>query len=565
MYNYFLVLDSFGINMSFYLKGYKNFRSNFGGLATIIIYIVSIICGFIFVNEMLVKKNPTISTASAVYPNPTKLYYPDNIFFMIGINVDSVPFIDETIYRPMGYIRTKINGTESLIERNVSLDICSNVFDEKYKYYESIKHLNLNNFYCLSLDKNKNDGINNDELFINEFWGNEGFQMLQIKIYNCSAIAENKSECASNEIIKEKLKSPIVTYYTLKNYIDTSNYKNPYVRGLQETFYYVSYKKFISATEYIKHVKINSDIGYLFYKLEVNEDSTVDSMVEYSEIEQDDGKIFTMSIQLTNKIDIYNRSYYKLQDLGADVGAIYGTLHMIFQILFGLYNSSKLFLNIMNNFFLIKEDFKPISREKKGFIQLKKKFYADLKLNISLQGKNYFHINHNNIIDEDKNGDNIKTTDSLDNNSKKILNNNDKFNINEKSYKNNKTYEPKVNIINNDSSKNQSNNILNIIKNKKEEEKNRIKVNFSFIDRFICLYIINICRNKVQRYSYYNLYYKGKNYIENVLDINNYLKYNHFLKMFFLLDGKETKELYEYVTTPILSSNYVGPRFEVEE
>ena len=85
------------------------------------------------------------------------------------------------------------------------------------------------------------------------------------------------------------------------------------------------------------------------------------------------------------------------------------------------------------------------------------------------------------------------------------------------------------------------------------------------LNHLIFLYIVNICRNKVQRYSYYNLYYKGKNYIENVLDINNYLKYNHFLKMFFLFDGKETKELYEYVTTPILSSNYVGPRFEVEE
>ena len=564
MHNYFLIFDSFGINMSFYLKGYKNFRSNFGGVATIIIYMVSIICGFIFANEMLIKYNPTISTASAIYPNPTKLYYPDNIFFMISLNIDSVPFIDETIYRPMGYIKTRINGTESLIERKISLDICSNVFDEKYKYYESIKHLNLNNFYCLALDKNKNNGIDNDELFINEFWGNDGFQMLQIKIYNCSAIAENKSECAPNEIIKEKLKSPIVTYYTLKNYIDTSNYKNPYIRGLQETFYYVSYKKFISATEYIKHVIINSDIGYLFYNLEVNEDSTVDSMVEYSEIDQDDGKIFTMSIQLTNKIDIYNRSYYKLQDLGADVGAIYGILHMIFQILFGLYNSSKLFLIIMNNFFLIKEDFKPISREKKGFIQLKKNFYNDLKLNISLQDKNYFHFNHNNI--KDKNDDIIKTTDSLNNNSKKIINNNDKFNICEKSHKNNKNNEPKIKIINTDCSINQSNNnILNIIKNKKEEEKKRIKVNFSFIDRFICLYIVNICRNKVHRYSYYNLYYKGKNYIENVLDINNYLKYNHFLKMFFLFDGKETKELYEYVTTPILSSNYVGPRFEVEE
>ena len=109
------------------------------------------------------------------------------------------------------------------------------------------------------------------------------------------------------------------------------------------------------------------------------------------------------------------------------------------------------------------------------------------------------------------------------------------------------------------------NSLVGIISQKNEEEKKRIKMNFSCIDRFLCLYLIDICRNKVNRYSYYNLYYQGKDYIIRVLDISNYLKYNHFLQMFFLINGRETKELYEYITTPILSSNYVGPRFEVEK
>ena len=47
------------------------------------------------------------------------------------------------------------------------------------------------------------------------------------------------------------------------------NYKKPFVRGLQETFYYVSYKKFISATQYLKHVQIHSDVGYLFSEEEI--------------------------------------------------------------------------------------------------------------------------------------------------------------------------------------------------------------------------------------------------------------------------------------------------------
>ena len=405
-----------------------------------------------------------IRTASSIYPNPTKLDYPNDIFFMFTVSVDSIPFLDNKIYRPIGHIQTKINGTESFYQKNISLEICSTIFNESYKYYESIKHLNLSNFYCLSLDKN-NETENG--IFINEFWGNEGFQMLQIKIYNCSAVAENKSECETNDIIREKLKSLIITYYTLNNYIDTNNYKNPYVRGIKDNFYYVSYKKFYSVTQYLKHVEIHSDVGLLFSSIEINADNTIDSMVEYSENDQEDGKIFTMSIQLTNKIDVYNRSYYKIQDLGADVGAIYGALHMVFAILFQFYNNSKLFTNIMNSFFLIKEDFKPISREKKAFINLKTKFYNDLKLNISIDGKN------NETKSEKKSNDEyMKTNDCLTNeNMRKIFVKNDKmYNIIET--KNNYIAEQKINDIKNDDEA-KKNSILKILKNKREEEKKK--------------------------------------------------------------------------------------------
>ena len=556
IYPYFLLLDSFGINLNFYIKGNKNYRSHLGGFVTLVIYIVTIICAVIFAKELKIKSNPTISTASAIYNNPSKIYYPNDIFFMISLSVNSTPFIDDKIYRVVGYIRSKLNGSELFLEKALNIDICSNVFDEKYKYYSSISNINLSNFYCISIDKNVNNGIKEDELFINEFWGNDGFQMLQIKIFNCTAIAENKNECQPNNIIKEKLKSPIITYYTLKNNIDTNNFHYPFIHGLEETFYYVSYKKFISVTEYLKHVEIHSDVGLLFSKEEISADNTLDSMKEFSEIEQDDGKLFTMSLQLTNKIDIYTRSYYKIQDLGADIGAIYGALHMVLAILFQFYNTSKLFTNIINNFFVIKEDFKPLSRTNKSFINLKTKFYNDLKLNISIKGKNSFRISQS----DNKNfEENLKTNDCLTNeNMKKRNNKNDKVSNFVDILK-----EQKIKKNNDDINKEDL--MKKILKKKKEEEKKSIKIDFSFIDRFFCLYIIDLCRSRINRYSYYNLFYKGKDYIIKVLDITNYLKFNHFLHMFFIINEKSKKQLYDFVTTPILSSNYVGPRFEADK
>ena len=553
---YFSMLDSFGVGINFYLKGYNNryndYRSILGGFVTIIIYVVTITCGVIFSKELFQKINPTVSTSTMNNPNPQKILYPNKTFFMLGLTIDFIPFVDERIYRIVGYMTTKMNGSETLLRQNLSVEICDKVLNKEYVYFDVIKHLNLSNFYCISLNQSEyNVDINN--MYINEFWGNNGFQMLQMKIYNCTALADNINECASDDIIKEKLTSPIISYYTLRNSIDTNNYKKPFVNGLQETFYYVSYKKFISVTQYLKHIQIHSDKGLLFSEEEIIEDHTVDSMIDYSQADQEDGKIFTISIQLTNKMEIYSRSYFKLQDLGAEIGAVYGALHMVFAVLFHLYNNSKLFCHIINKFFLIKEDFTPLSREKKTFIDLKRKFFKDLNLIISLQ-KQSFVISHNSFNKSINN--NISTLSDL-NNSKKNKINEDYI----------KTTEGTNNILTKEKRENKNSKkfLKNILSKKKEEEQKRIVIDFTPVDRFLCLYLINLCRHKINRYSYYNLFYKGKDYIIKALDVTNYLKYNNFLQMIFLINGKQTRELYEYVTTPILSTGYVGPRFQVEK
>ena len=553
--HYFLIVDSFGVGINFYLEGYKDYRSQLGGFITLVIYVITIICGIIFSKNLLQRVNPSVSTTSANYPNPEKILYPNNTFFILGISVDSLPFINESIYRPIAYINTKVNGSEELMRQNISVDLCDKVLNEDYKYYDVIKHLNLSNFYCIDLNQNNKSSINNEELYINEFWGNDGFRMLQIKIFNCSAVADDISQCADNDIIKEKLSSPIISYYTLKNYIDTNNYKNPFVRGLQETFYYVSYKKFISATQYLKHVQIHSDKGFLFSEEEIIADHTIDSLIEYSETDQEDGKIFTISIQLTNKIDIYTRTYNKLQDLGAEIGAVYGALHMVLAIIFQFYNNSKLFCDIINNFFLIKEDFTPLNREKKSFVDLKRRFFKDLNLIISLRKSSFVTSHHSRFNNSSNLNKNINLSTMSD------LNTTNKNKFSEEILKTTDNLKKeKINF------REKNKIFLNrVLTEKKEEDKHKIRIDFTYADRFLCLYLINLCRKKVNRYSYYNFFYKGKDYIISALDITNYLKYNTFLQMLFLINNKETRELFEYVTTPILSSKYIGPRFEVEK
>ncbi len=276
-------------------------------------------------------------------------------------------------------------------------------------------------------------------------------------------------------------------------------------------------------------------------------------MIDYYQDDINDGKIFTMTLQLTNKIDIYNRTYYKLQDLGADVGAVFGVMHIVFSLLMELYNTSKLFNSIINNYFLIKDEYKPVNKDKKIFNNLKSNFYTDFKLDISLERRNSI----NSQINENKKSDEYK-----------------------KSSRNSE-------IIEENTSRTKTKNLLNIaesknitidkiisgnahlkknIKNEEEEKEKekKIKLNFSYIDRLFCLYIIELCKNRVNKHSHYNLYYKGKKYLLKIFDVKNYLVINNFCEMFFLLNGKEKREIFDYATTSILSTNYVGMRLGFE-
>jgi hypothetical protein len=259
-----------------------------------------------------------------------------------------------------------------------------------------------------------------------------------------------------------------------------------------------------------------------------------------------------MTLQITNKIDVYHRTYYKIQDLGAEIGAIYGVLHIVFSILMELYNTSKLFNSIINHYFLIKEEYKPHNQEKKIFINLKSNFFQDLKLDFSFERKNTLNTQLNDNK-KDENDDECKK-------SKNSLNSENIEEENSSRTKSKNLLHPTENKINTVTIDKIMNDIANNKKNFIKNEEKQIKMNFSIIDRLFCLYIIELCKNKVNKYSYYNLFYKGKDYIIKIMDIKNYLLIQNFFEMIFILNGKEKRQIFDYVTKPILSSNYVGMR-----
>ena len=90
----------------------------------------------------------------------------------------------------------------------------------------------------------------------------------------------------------------------------------------------------------------------------------------------------------------------------------------------------------------------------------------------------------------------------------------------------------------------------------------KIKLKYSFCEKLLFL---NLCEGYYKSKKYFNdknylLYYKGKKYLENLLDISTFLKNLHFVKMYINLRFSDKQiRLFENVSRPMLSNNYIGP------
>ena len=210
--------------------------------------------------------------------------------------------------------------------------------------YDLVKDLDLSNLYCL-------DDTNKDLIYINDFWGNNNFQMIQIKLFSCDNDTFNNS-CKSEEEINSFLFNPILQLYLIDVNINTNNYTNPFQKYLKDKFYYISNKYFLSITEYIHHINMRTDKGIVFSSYKEKNNFTIDSIIDFTVYNRSD-TILSFNIQLNNVIEKYNRNYLKIQDLAAKIGGIYSILLLIFYFLINSISENMYFEYLINNFFNI--------------------------------------------------------------------------------------------------------------------------------------------------------------------------------------------------------------------
>ena len=512
---YLRIIDFFGHDPSFIIKNNLKYKTHIGGLLTLIVIIISVITLIFFSEELYSKKSPSVNLITEANLNPSKINFFDNFEFIIGIqNDDFIVQRNESIYYAKGFLfQTIINSSGIFnIKEEIDLDSCDKALKNSINY-ELFKDLNLNNYYCFSKNQSK---ININNIYLNEYWGNNGFQMLQIKFYDCvntdEYVIKNNITCASEEILKENLNLADLSLYFIDTFISTNNYKNPFQRGIHEYFYDVSKNFLLTLTQYYNHIEINDDSGLIFTTSNKINSFKLSDMITNKADERTGEHFLTLTLQLNNVIEKYQRKYYKLQDYAAQVGGVINTLIIICYIILKFYDENAYFEFLINEYFEIK-----LFEKKKT------------ESNISFLENNEINNNVNKIITKKSEKNKLKNFKENPSN----LNGSKKNN-----YQKNKN----GSFIN------------NLIKSKK-------KINLSFCDKF---FFIQFCQKKsrAKKNGILEVYLLAKNHLMNYMDILGYLKHlfseNQKHK---LLLNEDQQKIFDYIFKPILSYNYIGTRY----
>ena len=508
----FVKIDIFGYIPTLSIKNQLYYQTFFGGILTLIIIIIGIIATLFFSQELFKKSSPSVNLSSEPLMHPPRLNYFNNFEFLIGIqNSEYLTEINEKIFSAKGILfKTIINETGTYnLKSDINLTSCDIALSEN-ENKEIFTDLNLKGYYCIS-------NIQKEDPYISEHWGNNGFVMIQIKFVDCDNSTGN---CASEEERINFLHSADLSLYMSDNLVSTRNYKYPFTKILKEQTLKVSESYKVSLIQYLKHIRIESDDGLLFTTNHTKNSFTLGEFTHNTVFERDSSTFLSLSIELENTLQKYQRKYYKLQDLAAQSGGIINCCYMIAMIILKIYEKNSYFEYLINNFFEVRLE----------------EFQKTIKL------QSYKKKSHH------KNKSSSEKIKKLNNNSVNT-NVNTNHNIN-------------TNINSNPNNTNVKTNNINLTNEKIIYDKKK-KIKFSFFDKLILLKLAPQF-SKARKEKVDEIFFKGAQYIMNNLDVISFLKRAHAGDMESkLLMGEEQQKIFEYISKPILSISFLGSRYNL--
>jgi len=451
-FSIFKEIDLFGKEPDIYYKGKQRKTSWMGRICTWI-YVSIYIFFFIYkLIRMFKRVDVSFSETNSSTGGLPKIHMTKEIFtYALALaDRENNPFIDETIYRPIGIVNIKrnINGEVKDDIQQIEFGVC-NIDDFGKDHQQFAKKLNLSNYYCFK----------NLDIDFEGYSSAENSTTIIIQILKCKGQTLRGEPCKKDDEIISKLDQHSLLIISEDYDITPYDFNHPVKPKLDINTCPISLDQYQSFVGYYQLANIETDHNLFGFEAlaDIRSEKYLiyhSALIMATKMLPDQISVIQYYIMMTEKILTNQRTYTQLIDVLGDVGGLMEVMESVFGVICIFVADILYDKTMVNNLFAF--DLEDYLVKIKTKSKIKNQFKTSKSLN----------INPNNDDNFDKGTIDI---------SKKALNN---IHNDDSLYTKKDSIQPKIHIKKKTNNENFSNNNINISSSERRSylKRNTVKI-----------------------------------------------------------------------------------------
>ena len=364
---FFKKVDRITPPITLFFKGNRQHSTIFSGILTVIIRIILFIFTVLYFFDYVNKSNPSafyfnrfINDAGELFFNSSSILH---YIYFITKSVHSVATFDYDIFRIIGLqqinIDTYYNSVDLTVTPHWLYGLCNNDSKEMKAVDYLIPSEEKENSACIRKYYNPNTKKYYDYTDKSNFiWpsvahgmSNSNYTYYGIIVEKCKddelRVLSGYGKCKSNEDIINYITSNYIALEFIDHYPDVLNYKKPFTK------YFYSISNLLYQTSFtVNHINLNpakivthngiffdnviEEYSYLFDKNEkvsFNEEIQLPVDEKGKVLLKSPGIVSSFYFWMQNRLQLYERSYTKFQDVLSNIGGFSRILFLVAKII----------------------------------------------------------------------------------------------------------------------------------------------------------------------------------------------------------------------------------------
>ena len=406
-FSIFKEIDLFGKEPDIYYKGKQRKTSWMGRICTwtyVSIYIFFFVYKLI---RMFKRVDVSFSETNSSTGGLPKIHMTKEIFtYALALaDRENNPFIDETIYRPIGIVNIKrnINGEVKDDIQQVEFGVC-NIDDFGKDHQQFAKKLNLSNYYCFK----------NLDIDFEGYSSAENSTTIIIQILKCKGQTLRGEPCKKDDEVISKLDQHSLLIISEDYDITPYDFNHPVKPKLDINTCPISLDQYQSFVGYYQLANIETDHNLFGFEAlaDIRSEKYLiyhSALIMATKMLPDQISVIQYYIMMTEKILTNQRTYTQLIDVLGDVGGLMEVMESVFGVICIFVADILYDKTMVNNLFAF--DLEDYMVKIKTKSKIKNRFKTSKSLNINLNNDDNFDKG---TIDISKKAlNNIRNDDSL--------------------------------------------------------------------------------------------------------------------------------------------------------